>query len=108
MTACLDQLFVDPDGVGRGVGSALLEQAKERRPDGLDLWTFEGNTGARRFYERHGFRAVARADGLNEEGAPDVRYRWPMPAESAVRSRWSSPSTPDPLGAGSGPPDGGP
>jgi hypothetical protein len=31
---------------------------------------------ARRFYERHGFVAEATTDGDNEEGAPDVRYRW--------------------------------
>ena len=61
---------------GRGIGSALLDHAKARRPDGLDLWAFQSNTGARRFYERHGFVAVAETDGDNEEGAPDVRYRW--------------------------------
>ena len=29
-----------------------------------------------RFYERHGFTAVAATNGDNEEGAPDVRYHW--------------------------------
>ena len=34
-----------------------------------------GNTDARRFYERHGFTAVASSDGSdNEEREPDVRY----------------------------------
>ena len=37
--------------------------------------TFARNAGARRFYERHGFVAVAFGDGTgNEEGEPDVRY----------------------------------
>ena len=72
----VDQLYVDPDWTGRGLGTRLLEVAKAERPAGLDLWAFQSNTGARRFYERHGFIAVAMTDGDNEEGAPDVRYRW--------------------------------
>ena len=33
------------------------------------------NTGARRFYERHGFVEAGRTDGRgNEEGVPDVLY----------------------------------
>ncbi len=75
----VDQLYVDPDHQGRGIGAALLQQAKTRSPNGLDLWTFEANVGARRFYERGGFAAVVRTDGDNEEHAPDVRYRWPAP-----------------------------
>jgi GNAT superfamily N-acetyltransferase len=72
----VDQLYVDPGFTGRGLGSQLLQVAKEQHPDGLELWTFQANHGARRFYERHGFVAVATTDGENEEGAPDVRYRW--------------------------------
>jgi hypothetical protein len=55
----------------------LLDLAKERRPGGLDLWTFQANAGARRSYERHGFAATSTTDGDNEEAAPDVRYHWP-------------------------------
>ena len=73
----IDQLFVDPEHTGRRLGTRLVELAKELSPEGLDLWTFESNTGARRFYERHGFIAVDVTDGDNEEGAPDVRYHWP-------------------------------
>jgi hypothetical protein len=41
----------------------------------LRLYTFQCNQGARRFYERHGFIAVAFGDGSsNEEGEPDIRY----------------------------------
>ena len=51
--------------------------AKRERPQGLQLWAFQSNTGARRFYERHGFVEVRRTDGRdNEEGAPDVLYRY--------------------------------
>ncbi len=45
--------------------------------DGLELWTFQVNARARRFYERHGFVEVDRTDGgHNEERQPDVRYAW--------------------------------
>ena len=73
----IDQLYVDPPSARRGLGSRLLGLAKELNPHGLDLWTFQANTGARRFYERHGFIAVASTDGDNEERVPDVHYRWP-------------------------------
>jgi GNAT superfamily N-acetyltransferase len=72
----IDHLYVDPDWIGCGLGSQLLTLAKTLRPSALHLWTFESNTRARRFYERHGFVAVDRTDGDNEEGAPDIRYRW--------------------------------
>lgn len=75
----VDQLYVDPSHTGQGLGSLLLSVAKERSPEGLALWTFRSNTGARRFYARHGFVEVARTDGDNEEGAPDVRLSW-MPS----------------------------
>jgi len=73
----LDQLYVVPAWTGRGIGSRLIELAKSRRPSGLDLYTFQVNADARRFYERHDFVEVARGDGSkNEEGQPDVRYAW--------------------------------
>ena len=37
----------------------------------------QGMLHAARFYERHGFAALETTDGANEEGAPDVHYRWP-------------------------------
>jgi GNAT superfamily N-acetyltransferase len=72
----IDHLYVEPSRTGEGIGGTLLDLAKQEQPDGLDLWAFQSNTGARRFYERHGFEAVAFTDGDNEERAPDVRYRW--------------------------------
>jgi GNAT superfamily N-acetyltransferase len=72
----IDQLYVDPDCTGCRIGSRLLELAKELRPRRLELWTFQSNTGARRFYERHGFVPTETTDGRNEEHAPDVHYRW--------------------------------
>jgi GNAT superfamily N-acetyltransferase len=73
----LDQLYVEPGLTGKGIGSTLLETAKRARPAGLQLWAFQSNSGARRFYERHGFVEAERTDGSgNEERAPDVRYVW--------------------------------
>jgi GNAT superfamily N-acetyltransferase len=72
----IDQLYVDPEFTGLSLGSRLLEVAKRSHPGGLDLWTFETNTRARQFYERHGFVMAEATSGDNEEGAPDVRYRW--------------------------------
>jgi GNAT superfamily N-acetyltransferase len=72
----VEHLYVEPDRTGQGIGSALLDHAKSEQPSGLDLWAFQSNTGARRFYERHGFTAIAFTDDENEERAPDVRYRW--------------------------------
>jgi GNAT superfamily N-acetyltransferase len=72
----IDQLYVDPLHVGRGIGGRLIAVAKRERPSALRLWTFETNVRARRFYERHGFVVVDSTVGDNEEGAPDVRYEW--------------------------------
>ncbi|TQL79033.1 ribosomal protein S18 acetylase RimI-like enzyme [Stackebrandtia endophytica] len=73
----LDQLYVDPEHQGNGIGADLVNLAKRRHPAGLTLWTFQVNQPARRFYERHGFTAVEHTDGSrNEEREPDVRYIW--------------------------------
>jgi len=72
----LDHLYVEPSWQGRGVGSALLSMAKEGNAE-LELWTFQDNRQARRFYETRGFRLVELTDGSsNEEQTPDARYRW--------------------------------
>jgi GNAT superfamily N-acetyltransferase len=73
----VDQLYVRPEWTCQGIGTRMLEFAKKRNPAGLHLWVFQTNTDARRFYERHGFVAFEMTGGNNEEGAPDVRYRWP-------------------------------
>jgi len=74
----IEQLYVAPGSTGRGIGSSLLALGQARRSRGLSLWTFQVNIGARRFYERHGFRVAEMTDGAgNEERQPDVRYVWP-------------------------------
>ena len=73
----LEKLYVEPAEQNRGVGSALLDKAKELRPDELYLWVFQKNEGARRLYERQGFTVVKLTDGAeNMEREPDALYRW--------------------------------
>jgi len=73
----LEQLYVAPQRQGRGIGSRLLQKAKELSPSGLRLYTFERNRRAREFYEARGFGALVFSDGAgNEEREPDVLYAW--------------------------------
>ena len=74
----IDQLYVDPAWTGMGLGARLVELAKSRWPEGLQLWTFASNVDAQRFYERHGFVVVEATDGSgDEEKQPDLRLVWP-------------------------------
>jgi ribosomal protein S18 acetylase RimI-like enzyme len=73
----LTHLYIDPSAQDRGVGSALLDHVKGLCPDRLELWVFQENEGARRFYERHGFELVRLTDGAgNMEREPDALYEW--------------------------------
>ena len=70
-------LYSHPDFIGSGAGSLLLDAVKKSSVATLELWCFQANERARRFYEERGFRAVRFTDGRdNEEKVPDVRYRW--------------------------------
>lgn len=69
-------LYVASGLRGQGVGAALLGRAKRGRTR-LTLWAYQFNTGARAFYERHGFHEVARSGGAgNDAQLPDIRYEW--------------------------------
>lgn len=73
----LDHLYVYPDAQNASAGSTLLSLVKTQRPGGFQFWAFQKNTGARRFYTRHGCREVEWTDGEgNEEREPDVRFEW--------------------------------
>ncbi|WP_299598392.1 GNAT family N-acetyltransferase [uncultured Tateyamaria sp.] len=69
-------LYVDVSAQGQGIGADLLARM-QADADHLTLWTFQANTGAQRFYLRHGFAETERTDGArNDEGLPDIRYDW--------------------------------
>jgi ribosomal protein S18 acetylase RimI-like enzyme len=70
----VEQLYLDPAWTGQGIGSRLLMDATAALPV-VRLHCFQANIGARRFYERHGFRAESFGDGTtNEEGLPDILF----------------------------------
>jgi len=71
----ISQLYVRNGFGRRGIGSCLVEWAKAQSAGALWLYTFERNLVARAFYERHGFRIVAR--GFEPEWKlEDLRYEW--------------------------------
>lgn len=73
----IEQLYLHPAWIGRGLGTQMLERARAELTPPIRLYTFQCNQRARDFYERRGFRAVKFADGSgNEERCPDVLYEW--------------------------------
>jgi len=83
----LHEIFVAPERLGQGIGSALMTLAKELAPAGLSLHTLQRNTRAAAFYERHGFRVVS--TGIGRVGLPNAQYAW-TPGEAP------NPRTPPP------------
>ena len=72
----IDRLYVAPEFQRRGIGSALLDKARELSPEWLGLFTHQRNEKARRFYEARGFSAVRFGMSPPPENEPDVRYEW--------------------------------
>jgi GNAT superfamily N-acetyltransferase len=79
----LRNLYVLPEHQGTGVGSMLHDHALDRlRALGWDeakLWTLEENDGARRFYERRGWRLNGEMREVPFPPHPlDVGYSLPL------------------------------
>ena len=71
----LDQLCVAPDERGSGLAVVLMQEAKRRSPQAIELKVNEANPRAKRFYEREGFEAVGR--GVSSlSGWPTLKMRW--------------------------------
>lgn len=71
----VDALYIGSSSRGRGIGTALIEEAKAG--GWLELWTFQANAGAIAFYLRQGFVEIERTDGSrNDEHLPDLSLRW--------------------------------
>jgi putative acetyltransferase len=78
-------LYTRPDRIGMGAGTQLIDAAKATGIGALELWCFQANERARRFYEARGFQAIRFTDGAqNEERMSDIRYRW----ESLAKTRF--------------------
>ena len=74
----LEHLYVHPSRFGTGTGTKLFQQLAAEHPKGFQLWVFQQNVAARRFYERLGCALVRLTDGANnEEHLPDALYVWP-------------------------------
>ena len=73
-------LYVDPGRYGAGIGHALLRESVRRCTaaghDRMYLWVLKGNTHARAFYERAGFRPDGTEEPFEVDGVPvpEVRY----------------------------------
>ena len=74
-TSELSQLFTRLSEQGHGVGTALINWAKNRCQKGIYLFTLEINYLSREFYEKHGFRETGLSTNAIS-GLPTVRYEW--------------------------------
>jgi GNAT superfamily N-acetyltransferase len=72
--AHVDQIFVDPDHQGAGLGSALMTAFLDRGLRPATLHVFARNAPTRAYYERYGFRE-ADAWWNEQEGAVELLYR---------------------------------
>jgi len=73
----IHNFYIQPGYQRRGIGHTLIETAKTCSGGELQLWVFEPNEGAIRFYERHGFATMRKTDGRdNEEKVPDRLMAW--------------------------------
>jgi len=76
----VNSLYVCRAAQSQGVGKALLDAAKDKA-DHLELWTFQANLSAKRFYLREGFCETRTTDGQdNDEQLPDVFLEWKRPS----------------------------
>ncbi len=72
----LERLYVLQGSRGSGAGSALLtavvDEARRRGQDRLEIWSDKRFTDAHRLYERHGARVV----GERVHDDPDSSHEW--------------------------------
>ncbi|WP_428961849.1 GNAT family N-acetyltransferase [Micromonospora fluostatini] len=83
-TGLLNAIHLDPAERGRGTGRALMVDAlAAMREAGWHrgaLWVLAGNSPARRFYERGGWRPTGerRAELIGHTRTPQLRYARPV------------------------------
>ena len=71
----VDALYIRVSEIGNGIGTSLLNWAKDRSNGRLWLFTFARNLNARRFYEKSGFEIIARGHEPMW-GFDDIKYEW--------------------------------
>lgn len=72
----VNHLYLSPSVTGLGLGGELLGLAKAGSSK-LQLWAFQKNEIAKRFYIKNGFAIVRETDGSgNEENEPDFLFEW--------------------------------
>jgi len=80
----LDHLYINVEYQGRGLGSKLLNEAKSQSPQGLELYTFQKNERAQKFYEARGFsvielgfaEAATNPWAASQDELADIKYKW--------------------------------
>jgi ribosomal protein S18 acetylase RimI-like enzyme len=76
-------LYVAAGVQGQGIGQQLLSRARQQVSH-LTVRAVQTNTGAQRFYLRHGFTELGRGNGHdNEENLPDITYVWQSEGRAA-------------------------
>ena len=71
----ISQLYVHVDHQNKGIGSMLVNIAKQNSDGRLRLFTFKANKEAQRFYDQQGFKIVGR--GFEKEWQlEDIEYEW--------------------------------
>ena len=76
-TGFIHAIYLRPQARGIGLGKALLDAAKQARPQGFELTVFEPNSDALRFYMREDLVEIPQ--GRKEdtpEGVPTLLMRW--------------------------------
>ncbi len=84
----LDNLFVDPDFIGQGLGRLLIHHfLKKAEEMGLEKIVLDADPNARLFYQRHGFRIIGRKESSVPERVLPVMS---IDLKTARKSDWKT------------------
>lgn len=72
----INALYVEAASRNQGIGGLLLQRVKRELSPQVNLYVFQANDKAQRFFARHGFVEINRTTGDNEEDLPDTLMEW--------------------------------